>query len=574
MRQTEVNRLGKWRVAGAVAVLLAGAAGALPAAAQPADATALTESLKRLESNPRDVEALVTAGRATLAIGDIPSAAAFFGRAAEVSPSDPRVLGGLGSLSATMNQPDKALDLFAQAAGAGARDADIGAGRGLAFDLTGNREAAESNYRAALRGPDAAEAARRLALNLAMAGDRTGALALINPQIAAGDADALRTRAFVLALTGDTDNARRAIESAMPGAGDAIDPFLRQLPRLSDRQKAAAVHLGVFPTENEVEYASNAPQADRGSNRADTRRAAPSSGRPTRSLSQPSPPVATASRSSAERDRLIDQVGRSNTPTDPPEKRSQPRYRLDVPTDAQLRAGGRVRRIRIDDGADPAEVSREAERRSAAVARSAPIATTPIAQNPIQTTPVAAAPAVTSVPLPPAEDIENGRLASIDRLLASDPNAAPSARPGRVENVAVPAAPRPKYDAPAPPRPKVDAPPPPRPKVEAARPAAASASVVAATSDIGVAGTHFVQLAGSENRGAMSFEWKRLQKKAGGALDGQDALLTNGVSFHRLLLGPFDSRAEAQAMVSKLRAQGVDSFAWTRNPSALRIDRL
>ena len=87
-------------------------------------------------------------------------------------------------------------------------------------------------------------------------------------------------------------------------------------------------------------------------------------------------------------------------------------------------------------------------------------------------------------------------------------------------------------------------------------------------------GTYFVQLAGSGDRGAMKFEWRRISRAAGDLLDGRDALLTRGVDFHRLLVGPFATRAEAQALVTKLKAQGVDSFPWTRNPSQLVIDKL
>ena len=166
-----------------------------------------------------------------------------------------------------------------------------------------------------------------------------------------------------------------------------------------------------------------------------------------------------------------------------------------------------------------------------------------------------------------------GRLAAIDELLGTDPAATPEPMRPRVAEIAVPAAPTPKYDAPPPPRPKYDAPPAPTPKVEAARPAA-SVAQVAASPDIGIEGTHFVQLAGSDDRGAMTYEWRRIAGRANGTLSGRDALLTRGASFHRLLVGPFASRTEAQEMVNRLRAQGVDSFAWTRNPSQLRIDRL
>ncbi len=92
--------------------------------------------------------------------------------------------------------------------------------------------------------------------------------------------------------------------------------------------------------------------------------------------------------------------------------------------------------------------------------------------------------------------------------------------------------------------------------------------------DVGVEGTWFVQLAGSDNRVAMSYEWRRIKRKALSTLSEHDPLLTQGVDFHRLLVGPFDGRSEAQALVNSLKSEGVDSYAWQRSPAALRIDPL
>ena len=65
--------------------------------------------------------------------------------------------------------------------------------------------------------------------------------------MAKGDAAAARTRAFVVALTGDPNGARIAIEAAMPGSGASVQPFLQRLATLNSAQKAAAVNLGIFP---------------------------------------------------------------------------------------------------------------------------------------------------------------------------------------------------------------------------------------------------------------------------------------------------------------------------------------
>ena len=66
-------------------------------------------------------------------------------------------------------------------------------------------------------------------------------------------------RAFVLALTGDSNGAMLAISAAMPGSWARVSPFLQKLPALAPAQKAAAVNLGVFPDAGDTAYAYNAP---------------------------------------------------------------------------------------------------------------------------------------------------------------------------------------------------------------------------------------------------------------------------------------------------------------------------
>ncbi len=133
----------------------------------------------------------------------------------------------------------------------------IGADRGLAYDLLGQHAQAQADYRAALGGPDGDTARRRLALSLAISGRKPEALSMLGPLMARGDAAAARCRAFVLALTGDPAGARAAIEAAMPGSSYRMDYFFRQLPALRSDQKAAAVHLGIFPSGPQL--ASAAP---------------------------------------------------------------------------------------------------------------------------------------------------------------------------------------------------------------------------------------------------------------------------------------------------------------------------
>lgn len=77
--------------------------------------------------------------------------------------------------------------------------------------------------------------------------------------MARGDAGAARTRAFVLALTGDANGAKVAMEAAMPGSGSHMAYFFQKLPALRSDQKAAAVNLGIFPNSGAVQVASVSP---------------------------------------------------------------------------------------------------------------------------------------------------------------------------------------------------------------------------------------------------------------------------------------------------------------------------
>jgi Flp pilus assembly protein TadD len=211
----------------------------------PADA--LARNVKVLGSKPKDFQSLIGAGRAALALGDTQAAAGFFGRAQEVWPSSPLPQACMGAAMAMSGEARGALQYFARAVQLGATQSMIGADRGLAYDLLGQHAQAQADYRAALLGRDGDEARRRLALSLAITGKKPEALSILSPLMARGDAAAARTRAFVLALTGDVAGAKSAIEAAMPGSSDNMAFFFRKLPELRSDQKAAAVNLGIFP---------------------------------------------------------------------------------------------------------------------------------------------------------------------------------------------------------------------------------------------------------------------------------------------------------------------------------------
>jgi len=239
---------------------------AVPATAQgsysPYDETpaaALARYVRALADDPKDFNALIGAGRAALELGDAQAAAGFFARADEVNPKSPFPQEGMGAVSVANGDAQAALPYFRRAEQLGASQAMLGCDRGLAYDMLGQQVKAQADYRAALTGSDGDEARRRLALSLAISGNQSEALAALAPLSAKGDATTPRVRAFVLALTGDSNAAMGAIDAAMPGSWSRVAPFLQRLPSLAAGQKAAAVNLGIFPDSTGSTYAYAAP---------------------------------------------------------------------------------------------------------------------------------------------------------------------------------------------------------------------------------------------------------------------------------------------------------------------------
>ena len=223
----------------------------------PADV--LASNVRILTSDPTNFAALIAAGRAALETGDPEAAASFFGRAQEVNPNSYMPPAGMGAALVATGKASESLTYFTRAQQLGATVTSIGADLGLAYDLLGQQAAAQSDYRAALLGPNGDDARRRLALSLAIGGDQSQALAILQPLLMRSDAAAKRARAFILALGGNIAGAETALNYMMPGASARMDPFFRRLSMLSPAQKAAAVHLGIFPESGASAYASTSP---------------------------------------------------------------------------------------------------------------------------------------------------------------------------------------------------------------------------------------------------------------------------------------------------------------------------
>ncbi len=278
---------------------LALAAASMPVSAQMAwrepPTAALDRHIRVLARSPRDFLALIGAGKAALELGDSHAAVGFFGRADEVFPSSPLPQAGMGAAMVSDGDAYGAMSYIDRATQLGSTAAMIGADRGLASHLIGRHSDTQADYRAALVGRDADEARRRLALSLAISGNKTAAIETLAPLAARGDMGASRARALVLALSGDLVGGRRSVDSVMRVSSVRMAPFFAKLPSLRSDQKAAAVNLGIFPNTGQPSYAYVAPPASRPPPAASQQSVVPMSGDRLASIDELLRPNATAS---------------------------------------------------------------------------------------------------------------------------------------------------------------------------------------------------------------------------------------------------------------------------------------
>ena len=503
---------------------------------------ALARNVRLIALNPKNFTALVAAGRAALATGDAQAAVGFFGRAEESGPRSWQPQAGLAASAVAMGDPQSAMTYFARAQQYGATQMQIAVDRGLAFDLLGDQAKAQSDYRVALLGAERDEARRRLALSLAISRDIKGAGDTIEPLLLRRDPEAVRMNAFILALAGDRDGARRTIDSTMPGAGHRFEPFFKILPVLRPAEKAAAVHLGIFPKDAAQRYAQAEPVPISPvlsiSNASRPRAASPAKGKPRQEARKPVK-VAEAPR------RAVREVPEYST------YRASVRPSLDPARFASTRRPSMV----ADGNGKPDAAESDPEPRPA------------------------------------------GRLDDIAQMLSETEADAPVGEALTRVAEAQPQEPRPAFSQPLVSTPKVETA---RvalstPKVETARKSAADTrkaeklaaekkaradklaaekKAKAEAARIGVAGSNWVQLAGGSNQDRMGVEYKKLVGKAGALLKSRSGYVTEGKDYFRLLVGPFASSEDAQDFVTKLDKAGVDSFRWTRNPARIRIEKL
>jgi tetratricopeptide (TPR) repeat protein len=591
LSQTKGARLG-------LAVLGAGMLLALtPAAAQtqpgyqesPGDA--LSRNLRLLAQNPKSVNSLMGAGKAALELGDPQAAITLFARAESVEPQNGRIKMWIGSALVQLQQPRSAFRFFKEAVDLGVPEAELAGERGLAWDITGEPRRAQADYRLALRQGADAEVTRRLALSLAISGEREPALRLLEEQLLVRDRAAERTRALVLALTGDTAGANRAVEATMPGgAGAAIAPFLARLPTLSASERALAVHLGQFPGDGRTRpvetYASNEvrpPVVPTDAGRPDPGQAALGS------PPAPTPePVSTAPRrrpgeqqaSAATRPPTTRPLMRERQPGSliireraPASAGAAPARRSSPAPAASGGAPTLERTIKVAGPVDDRPPVTPAPRAEPSADRDATIASqaeqpsaaaepTPGAQPSVQLADLAPSAVAGNLPdlsgdgtpaqseeapPPAAEPAQSSRLADVAALVAALPDPEPAK--------AAPTAGRQQTASAARNAPAAKAPP-----AKAAKPAPAKKAVPAAPPE---PKRYWVQVAGGADKASLPREYARLKAKAPKLLAARKAWTAPLSTTNRLLVGPFASSKEAQEFVNQLAKLDLSAFAWT-----------
>lgn len=645
--RTVLNPLNRQTTAGAVMALV-GALAAMPAQAQDdIDATAsaptvqqlpnndtmnLNAALTRLGQNPRDVAALADAGQAALAIGDVDAAIGFFTRADQVMPGNPRAKAGLARALVRNGNPFDAIPQFEEAARAGPLDSATMLDRGLAYDLVADNASAQRTYRQVLATGANDEATRRLAISLAISGDKRGSGTTIAPLLTRQDKAAWRARAFSLAILGQPDEAVAIVNSTLPTQlASGISPYLRYMPRLTAAQQAAAANFGQFPRAAEI--GQDDPRVARFA--TTTRRGALASA--DSSLVPRGEPLGRGKHSREERDaaREAARLAKAN-----PAREAPPQVALATPEPRTTRV--------FDSSAFPAYVApSQSAPLTPAPSRStttmymppAPASTPPPPSLPAYVRPtVVATPPPVARPLltPPAPTPQVRPSLTLTqpppeptaRPIISSPAAAPAAI-ARAPAQVTPAAPtvaamRPSAVAMAahdtafaaqvssspaltPPPAAKSAPTPAGPPVapvprrqslseafsDLARPsvdiAPASGAVdlrrirparevAPGQAEAPAPPSHpsriWVQLGIGRDKAALAFDWRRMTRQAEAVFKGKHGSTSNWGQTNRLLVGPFESEAAANVFLGQLRRADIDgAFVWT-SPAGQVVDAL
>jgi len=628
---------GAWLAAGSAAAGVLAGSLATPALAQEDDfgdppgavvqevpyneTMNLNAALAQLGRNPRDFSALIAAGNAALAIGDLDAAEGFYNRAEQIMPGNAQAKAGLASALLRKGDPVGAIPRFEAAARAGASGTMLAMDRGLAYDLVGDNVTAQRFYREALAVGSNDEAVRRLALSLAISGDKRGSAGMLTPLLARQDKAAWRTRAFALAIQGQTEDAVAVVNQSLPGPlAQGIAPYLRYMPRLTKAQQAAAANLGQFPRASEIGrddpriasyVAASRPTAlaaadsgliprgeplgrasskerrreeSRSRQRAsaqDTRterRIAPPEPQPGRdsgpayaapAIAAPRPSVAVAPPASAYT------APRPSVAVSPPAPAADSREAFVVAPSSSAyslpaapRSGSALSAtVAAQAVPSPAATAAPATHGELPALRPAPIQQPIAALPPAATPPIASTAPVSAVPAAvapaPAPFLAPAPAQSAPAPTAMAPEPPPERRVSLAEAFSDIA--RPTIDA-TPSRGAVDI-----RKLKPNRPAPAAAPKP-------VVPTHpsriWVQVATGRDKNALAFDWRRMTRKADALFKGKQPSVSVWGQTNRLLTGPFETEAAANTFISQLgRADLNGAFLWT-SPAGQVVDAL
>jgi tetratricopeptide (TPR) repeat protein len=542
----------------------------LPAAAA---VERLNSNLSRLSRSPQDVNALIGAGQAALDLGDVQAANGFFTRANMVDPRQGKAKLGLAIVSLALKQPKDAAAYFDEAQALGEPANDHLAERGLAYDLTGQQAKAQADYRAALaRAPSDRETAMRYAVSLGIGGDVTGAERQLEAALAAGDREAWRNRAFILAMNGRVNDARGITQSTMPkGLADALDPYIQRIALLTPAQRAAAVHFGAFPADVLQRPAPAANQAVQMASRTDSRRSRNRRGSeatpttptgtpaPAPSVTPPPPAVVAASTPPAVARQVVN-VQPATAPTLKPEPK--PVVQAQAPAQAVVMPppSSPVASQPTVAVIEPPPAVADIMPSPAAAPVTSPDSSPPSIAVSAATVQGPAAPASVSTPLPsPAGPQIVRSLADIIADVDVSEGSTPSVAAVDLAAVARLQAERRKADA------KVAAD---KAKKEAAAKAKAEAAAKAkaeAEEKARIARNPariWVQIATGRDVSALAFDLRRMRKNYGDAIGDMGGWSAEWGATRRLLIGPYSSSAKAKAAVSDIKQSGGDAFVF------------
>jgi tetratricopeptide (TPR) repeat protein len=228
-----------------------GAPKAAPIALEAPGARELQEAMRRIALRPTDADALADAGNASLLLGDPNAALNFFTRANALQPASGRIKAGLAAATVRTENPFEALRLFDEAIRLGVTERAIAADRALAFDLLGNFDRAQIDYKLASTAFVSDTLIIQQAISLSLLGRKEEADGMLVPLLKKENPSAWRARAFMLAARGNLAESERVAQSFLDqDSARRVERYLRLMPQLTNAQQAAAIHLGHFPANN------------------------------------------------------------------------------------------------------------------------------------------------------------------------------------------------------------------------------------------------------------------------------------------------------------------------------------